>query len=209
MVLLLDAANTIIYKPKFYDKFIEALKHHKINLEKSDLRRIHKIISEVYHFPDRTSEEFYEGFNKELLYSLGIIAKDDMLQDIFKACSYLEWERFEDAEYLTELDCPKAILSNFNSGLSTILNRLFPKAFNVKIISENTGTRKPNFEFFKKAIDTLGVKPSEIIYVGDSIKLDLEPGLNAGMNAWLIDRDNYYPYCSRRISNLKELKNLL
>jgi len=208
MILLLDAANTIIYKPNFYSKFIEVLGNYNLVVENEDLKKIHKITSEYYNFPDRTSKEFYLKFNSELLYGLGIIPSPEMLEDIYKACSYLEWEKFEDTKYLSQINCKKVILSNFNNGLNSILERHFSGMFTSIITSELEGVRKPDPQFFNIAIESVGVKPSEILYVGDSIKLDLEPGINAGMNAWLLDRENYYPYCKRRLSTLKELINL-
>ncbi len=208
MVLLLDAANTIIHKPDFYIKLIEVLNKYNLNVEKGDVKKMHKIVSEYFHFPDRTSKDFYAIFNKELLYGMGIISTPEMLEDIYKACSYLEWKKFDDTKYLTKIECDKFILSNFNKELNTILDRLFSGVFQSTIISEIEGLRKPDPHFFKKAIELLGVEPSEIIYVGDSIKLDLEPGLKAGMNAWLIDREDYYPYCKRRIRTLEDITNI-
>jgi putative hydrolase of the HAD superfamily len=209
MVLLLDAANTIIYKPRFYINFIKVLDQYGITISMQDLQMHHKVISECYHFPDKTSREFYMKFNGEVLYSLGIIPTEQMLQSIFSACSYIEWEKFEDTKYLSSLSCTKSILSNFHGGLNLILDKLFLNEFKVVTISENEKVRKPDKVFFEIAIKNLAVDPAEIIYIGDSIKLDLEPGLNAGMNAWLIDRNNNYPYCKRRLQSLKEIKNLL
>jgi FMN phosphatase YigB (HAD superfamily) len=209
MVLLLDAANTIIYKPAFYTRFAETLVTYGINIKQEDFHRIHKIISESYQFPDRTSREFYNSFNRELLYALGVIPDDKLLHDIFDNCSYLPWERFDDVKYISEIPVKKAVLSNFHGGLHEILNKLFLADFAEIIISESENLRKPDNFFLKKAVDKLGVSPSEILYVGDSVKLDLEPALKIGMNAWLIDRNDYYPSCSRRIKSLREIKNLV
>ncbi|MES2618316.1 MAG: HAD family hydrolase [Bacteroidota bacterium] len=209
MILLLDAANTIIYKPTFYSRFTQVLERHKISIDRRDFQKTHKIISECFNFPDRTNKEFYMNFNRELLYGLGVIGSIELLEEIFSECSYLKWEKFDDTDYITKINCQKSILSNFNNGLDKIINELFNNEFSSLIISEKENVRKPDIAFFERAVSQLGVNPADIIYVGDSIKLDLEPALKVGMNAWLIDRENYYPGCNRRIESLYDLKNII
>ena len=126
------------------DNTIEVLNKYNLNVEKGDVKKMHKIVSEYFHFPDRTSKDFYAIFNKELLYGMGIISTPEMLEDIYKACSYLEWEKFDDTKYLTKIECDKFILSNFNKELNTILDRLFSGVFQSTIISEIEGLRKPD-----------------------------------------------------------------
>jgi putative hydrolase of the HAD superfamily len=209
MILLFDAANTLIHKPTFYDVFIQTLDEFGSKVEPMDFQKNHKLISELITFPDRTSKSFYHEFNKEVLYSLGIIPTEEMLNRLHEACSYLPWEKFDDTSVLQELPFEKAVLSNFHGGLSNILDSLFPNEFSVIYSSENENLRKPDVQFFSNAIKKSGVEPSEIIYIGDSIKLDLEPALEVGMNAWLIDRNNNHPYCKRKINSFSEIKNLI
>jgi FMN phosphatase YigB (HAD superfamily) len=45
--------------------------------------------------------------------------------------------------------------------------------------------------------------------VGDSIKLDIEPALNLGLNAFLIDRENYHPALKNRITSLNDLNKIM
>jgi FMN phosphatase YigB (HAD superfamily) len=209
MVLLFDAAGTLIYKPKFYAAFSEVLDKHGYKIDKNKFKYIHKLLSETFDFPDKTSKEFYSKFNSELLFALGIIPKDILLNDLFNACSYLPWEKYEDTTFLTNLPIKKAVLSNFHEGLNSILNKHFSNEFSEICISENEKLRKPDINFFYRAIEKLSIDPSKIIYVGDSVKLDLEPGLIVGMNSWLIDRNDYYPYCNRRLTSLKEIENII
>lgn len=209
MVLLFDAANTIIHKPTFYLKFAKVLLQYGIDTDQENFHRIHKIISECYDFPDKTSRDFYNVFNREILFGLGIISNQKMLDNLFDACTYLPWERFDDTRYISEIPFKKAVLSNFHGGLDEILNNIFKGEFSEITISEKENLRKPDIDFFKKAIDNLRVHPSEIVYIGDSVKLDLEPALTVGMNAWLIDRNNYYPSCSRRLKSLEELNQII
>ncbi|MFT6746268.1 MAG: FMN phosphatase YigB (HAD superfamily) [Glaciecola sp.] len=209
MILLLDAANTIIHKPSLYSKFNEAIKLHQAEVKESDFIKVHKILSELITFPDRTTKSFYFDFNKRLLEELKIQPSDKMLESVFDACSYLPWEKYEDTNVLSQLKVKKAVLSNFNNNLDSILDTHFPGVFDQINCSEVQGMRKPSIEFYENAIKNLGVKASDILYVGDSIKLDMEPALEVGMRAYLIDRESFFPTFKHRINSLYDLKDLL
>lgn len=209
MVLLFDAANTLIHKPLLYVKAMEVLEDFGINTTSEVLRAKHKIVSELIIFPDRTNKEFYNEFNKEWMYSLGILPEKELLTKLFEACSYLPWEKFEDTSVLKELNIKKAILSNFHGGLEEIVSMHFPDIFSNLVVSETEKTRKPEVKFYERVVDVLGVKPEEIIYIGDSLKLDIEPSITVGMKAYLIDRNNDYPFSSYTISSLTQLKEII
>jgi putative hydrolase of the HAD superfamily len=209
MVLLFDAANTLIHKPLLFIKAKEVLETYGIKSTIEGLREKHKIVSELILFPDRTNTEFYYEFNKAWLYSLGIIPEKDLLNKLFEVCSYLPWEKFEDTNVLMELNIKKAILSNFNSSLEDIVSTHFPGIFSQLVVSEVENIRKPDIKFYKRAIEILEVKPQDIIYIGDSIKLDIEPALTVGMRAFLIDRNNDYPFSSYTINSLTQLREII
>lgn len=209
MVFLFDAANTLIHKPQIFVKTQSVLNDFGIKTDIETLRLKHKNVSEIIIFPDRTSKDFYRQFNSEWLYSLGIVPSEDVLDAIFGACSYLEWESFEDTDVLNELKAPKSVLSNFHGGLDGILDNFFPDTFQELVVSEKEQYRKPDVRFYERAIEQLNVSPHEIIYIGDSVKLDLEPALKTGMRAYLIDRNGDFPYCTHKISSLTELKNII
>lgn len=208
MVLLLDAANTLISKPAFFPKFFSVLQSHGYPVEEKTFRYHHKLLSEAIVFPDKTSRDFYAGFNAEILYSLGIIPTQALLDELFTGCSYLPWEPFADTSALGRWEGPISVLSNFHKGLTDLLEPFFPSVFDSLSISENSQYRKPDPRFYQEAVDRLGVQASDIVYVGDSPKLDLEPALAVGMNAWVIDRDDFYPACQRRILSLHQIFDL-
>lgn len=207
--ILFDVAGTLLYKPSFYQKMGEVLQQFGYGIEEKTIKYHHKILSESIFFPDRTNADFYSRFNREFLYSLGIIPTNEMLETIFKVCSYLPWEPFEDTSVLKEINVPIGIISNFNSTLKEKLQSFFDVAFTDIFVSEELGVAKPSLAFYGKAMEKIGLEPKDIIYVGDSVKLDLEPALAMGMNAFLIDRDNYFPQQKHRISALTDLKKWL
>jgi FMN phosphatase YigB (HAD superfamily) len=55
-------------------------------------------------------------------------------------------------------------------------------------------------------MDESGLQPSEILFVGDSMKLDIHPALQLGVKAVLVDRMNYFPHANvARIQHLNQL----
>jgi HAD superfamily hydrolase (TIGR01549 family) len=204
--ILFDAANTLIYKPDLFRKYQQALELNGYTVNIDDLRRNHKILSEATAFPDRTSEDFYSSFNTEVLLSLGILPNPRLLKAVFDACTYLEWDKYPDTAFLGELDLPIGILSNFNKTLADKITGLFGNVFSDIIISENLGIAKPATGFYKKAIDMIGRPPEEILYIGDSLKLDVIPALSCGMRAWLIDRDGWHRSFNNRLEALSDLQ---
>jgi len=208
-LLLFDAANTLIHKPMLWERMHIALKKNNIEVANAELQKHHKLVSELMFFPDRTSATFYKNFNSELLYSLGIIPTGQLLDDIFNSCTYLNWEAFEDTKALYDIPLPKAIVSNFNSTLAEKISDMFPGLFSQVITSEEAGFAKPSKEFYTHVLDSVIEKPENILYIGDSLKLDVEPALATGMNAYLIDRIDVYPYYKDRITSLHQLHKQL
>lgn len=205
-LLLFDAANTLIHKPDLWSRIIDVLAANNITVDRLELKRKHKILSEIVHFPDRTSSDFYKTFNYELLLSLGIIADNKLLDEVFKACSYLPWKAFDDTNHIKEIKIKKAILSNFNSSLKNNIEGIFGDTlFETIIGSEIEGIGKPEIGFYKRALEILNIEPDRILYVGDSLKLDIIPAQSLGIDAWLIDRDENFKGFKKRISSLTEL----
>ncbi|KUJ63742.1 hypothetical protein AR687_00715 [Flavobacteriaceae bacterium CRH] len=204
--LLLDVAGTILYKPELVTKIHETLSSfgHVIAVDK--LKYNHKVLSEVIKFPDRTNADFYTTFNSELLYSLGIVPNEELLNAIFKSCSYLPWEKFDDTKVLNEIEIPIGIISNFNSSLKDKLNQYFGPIFSDIFVSEEIGIAKPSIEFYKRALEKININPKDILYIGDSFKLDLKPAHELGITSYVIDRDNIYPDNDNIIRSLSELK---
>lgn len=203
--ILFDAANTIIHKPSLWISIQTVLKKYNYILPEEKLRLHHKLLSEVFSFPDRTSKEFYRNFNTELLMSFGIIPSDDILNDLFATCTYLPWERFSDSEWLNNYKQPIGVLSNFNNSLSDILKNLFGNIFSNIIVSESILLRKPDLIFYQHALDVIGLPANQILYVGDSLKLDIIPAKKLDFQVLLIDRLEVYCMSKEVLHNLSDI----
>ncbi|MBA3679582.1 MAG: HAD-IA family hydrolase [Bacteroidetes bacterium] len=204
-----DAANTLIHKPELWKKINEVLTKYGHTVNAAELKKKHKFTSEKIKFPDNTSKDFYNIFNKELLSALGVNSNEEILNDIYNACTYLPWQKFDDVTFLKEIELPIGIISNFNSSLKEKINNIISVPFSEFIISEDVTVAKPDPGIFEFAINKIGLPPEEILFIGDSIFLDIEPAKKIGMKAYLIDRDNVYPTYQDRISSLEELKHLI
>lgn len=204
--ILFDAANTLIYKPQLYINIQGVLSDYGYDVSIKTLQYNHKIVSELYTFPDVTSKEFYSKFNAAFLESLGIVSSKDLLSSIYFSCKNLPWEAYPDTKYLLSSPLPIGVLSNFNSSLTSILSQTLPEIdFRHTFISESLGVAKPNVHFFELALQEISLLPDEVLYVGDSMKLDIIPALKLGMQAKLIDRIGNFKASQYRIATLASL----
>ena len=207
--IFFDVAGTLLGKPTLYSIIQNTLRDFGHEVSLNEIKNKHKLLSEVIHFPDRTDVAFYEKFNSELLYLLGIIPNDELVSSIFKKCTYLPWEAFDDTQILKELPLPMGVISNFNTSLKDKLTQFFGPVFQDVLVSEELGVAKPNIEFYQKALEKIPFDVHEVLYVGDSIKLDLEPASKLGFKVLIIDRDNFYPNSKNKISSLTEITQFI
>ena len=208
--VFLDVANTLLHKPDLLPSIQEAFRQNGLPLSIDDIRSKHKTLSETITFPDTTTKEFYNDFNKELCYSLGIIPDDKLLEGIYDQCSNLGWKAFDDCDFLNQIVIPLGIASNWDISLKDKLIEFLPVKFMWIVGSANSGFKKPEMSFFEEIVNVSGLAADEIIFVGDSLKLDIEPAMNIGMKALLIDRSNSFVMSNaEKISNLGEIEKWL
>ena len=102
------------------------------------------------------------------------------------------------------------VISNWDKSLSEKLKDYVNSEFELIIGSEELGVSKPNPRIFEEAIRLSECQAKDLVYIGDSIKLDMKPALEMGIRAILVDRDNVYPnYQGERINSMRELDTLL
>lgn len=208
--IFFDVANTLLHKPGLYPAIISVLLNHGVTVSYTKLLASHRFLAEVILFPDRTSSSFYRDFNSHLLRSFGVASTDEILEALFSACSYLPWAPFPDTDHLASITLPMGVLSNWDASLREKLPLIANTRFEWILGSAEQCVRKPDPDFFRKIFHATGLEAGEVIYVGDSMKLDIEPALRLGMNAILLDRDELYPSATvTRIKSLGEIAGLL
>jgi putative hydrolase of the HAD superfamily len=96
------------------------------------------------------------------------------------------------------------ILSNWDERLRPLLAKLeLLPAFDDVVISCEAGAAKPDRALFESTARRLGLKPGELLHVGDSQREDLAGAMACGWNALLIDRSR--AAAPGRLSNLAQL----
>jgi FMN phosphatase YigB (HAD superfamily) len=209
-IVFFDVANTLLYKPDLIPNIKESLRLYGHDLSSAEIRQKHQELTELMIFPDATSKEFYQSFNSKLIASLGIESSDELVDAIYSSCMGLSWNRFKDTTIIDKLKVSVGIGSNWDNSLKVKIQQYFETNFMWILVSEEIGVKKPDQVFFEKMIEISGYEPTEIMFVGDSMRLDIIPSLQMGIKAVLIDRTNFYKdYKGLKINSMDQLKNLL
>lgn len=76
---------------------------------------------------------------------------------------------------------PMVLVSNFYGNIATVLKEFrLDGIFDTIIESAVVGVRKPDPRIFTLGVEALGLKPDEVVVVGDSIDKDIIPARQAG-----------------------------
>ena len=90
-------------------------------------------------------------------------------------------------EVLRQLQMQKVLVSNFYGNIATVLceyglNGLFETIVESAVV----GVRKPDPRIFTLGVEALGLQPSEVVVVGDSIDKDIIPAHKVGcQTVWI------------------------
>lgn len=191
--VLVDVAGTLLVKPDVPPTISAALAAHGFNIAADEIAERHVLLSEVSEVPDRTDRAFYERFNADLLRMLGLVATPALVSDIYERCAALPWVPSEGAERLADAGVAVGVVSNWGDGLERLLARHFGFRFTPVVASSEAGVRKPDAGIYRRALDLIDADASHVVYLGDSLRLDVEPAAAAGMRTVLFDRCGVYP----------------
>ena len=102
------------------------------------------------------------------------------------------WELYPEVADVLEQLQPRfqlAVISNFDGRLRFILEHLgISKFFTHIFISSEIGADKPDPEIFRRALKLAGLKPDEVLHVGDDPERDWEAAKAAGLSIFRLDR---------------------
>lgn len=162
--------------------------------------------------PDFT---FRQTLEKKLQLQLEFLHQEDylspLLDDLY---SRTQAETRKSREVLLRLkeQYPMVLVSNFYGNIQTVLREFgLDGVFSQIIESAVVGVRKPDPRIFSLGVEALGLKPDEVVVVGDSIDKDIVPARQAGCHTvwfrgegWTDDPvDESLP--DRIITDLREL----
>ena len=131
--------------------------------------------------PDFT---FRQTLEKKLQLQLEFLHQEDylspLLDDLY---SRTQAETRKSREVLLRLkeQYPMVLVSNFYGNIQTVLDEFgLDGVFSQIIESAVVGVRKPDPRIFSLGVEALGLKPDEVVVVGDSIDKDIVPARQAG-----------------------------
>ena len=139
-------------------------------------------LSGVHDFEDWRNIEDYlkdnEIYSKEMFYNCCTIYEDIKLQSI-QAYPGVE----ETLSTLQDMGLALAIVTDAHTKNATQrLQKLhLLDSFDALLITDIAGAKKPAPEIFYHALNTLELLPEQTIFVGDSLRRDIEPAQKIGM----------------------------
>ena len=109
---------------------------------------------------------------------------------------------------------PLVLVSNFYGNIESVLKDFdILECFKKVIESAKVGVRKPDSAIFELGVKALGLKPEEVLVVGDSIKNDIDPAKKIGCQTLLLEGkgwdDTPLAHDGAAIKELKEVLTFL
>lgn len=148
---------------------------------------------------------------------LGLAPDDVAVTKLYRAFRRGAFNRaFDDArpalDALQTRGMMLGVVSNFTPNLHDVLQTLgLARYFSHVVVSAIVRVEKPARAIFDHAAKLAQRDVRELVFVGDSPHADVDGARNAGWDAILLDRDNWYPdyHIAPRIRRLTELVELM
>jgi HAD superfamily hydrolase (TIGR01509 family) len=116
-----------------------------------------------------------------------------------------------------QLQFKLALITNWDHSpwIPKVLTNIgLKRYFEIVIISDEVGIRKPDHRIFDLALERMNLQPDEVVHIGDA-REDVEGSINAGIQPILIIRDNSSEYdlldhnIQDQVLIIKQLQDLL
>ncbi len=163
---------------------------------------------------DQERLDFYIKYVTKILKGAGIDVSQDVALQIIPRLQKHKWELrvYDDTlptlQKLKEQGLLTGLISNVIQDMDVTFSRLGLQPYlDLKTTSGEVGYDKPNPEIFLAALDKAKLQPEKTIYVGDQYEIDVVGARSVGMQAVLIDRNNYFPEITDcpRITSLDQI----
>lgn len=113
----------------------------------------------------------------------------------------------------------RAMISNFDyaPALHAALDRFgIRQVFETVVVSDEVGWRKPHAIIFQQTLEQMGIRPSEALFIGDQLYVDVYGAINAGMDVvWIETEQQDYEIDARlpeptyKVGSIKGVIDLL
>lgn len=208
--VLFDVGETLITSMGMVETFQVILREKKIEKSLNEIREAHRKASITFlgakldMRPTKSTDfnEVYASWNDEVMKELGL--KDDTLGQYISQRWFdvVGLRAYDDAAIvlnrLSVMGLRIGIVTNgyreeLDTVLKTIDGPMKTTMFDVIVGRDTAGAAKPDPRPFLHAAGSLGLKPDEIIFVGDGFHNDYEGSQGAGMLPILILRGKQPP----------------
>lgn len=205
--LLFDVDETLITKGDISFVIADICMQFGYSIDRDVIRRVHHDMVDTTTFPANTDKAFYQEFNARILQALSIPYDQKLIDVLYAEIKKLPYQPFSDTSILEKLSVSIGIVSNWGNSLPDVLRRCFPSViFSPIVYSDKYNVSKPNPEIFRIALNEISCPRQDIVYIGNSPTLDMEPAKHLGLRTLLLDRDNQYPwYKGEKITSLTEI----
>ena len=195
-----DRDNTLTYKNKeVYDKYytlVEGVSNKKFVMDNKRMFEIfNKIKKRGFNTNTYESEvEFYKEYYREILSEECGYIDEKVANDIFTLMWLNDRVLYDDVietfKEIKKKGLKIGIISDTGLSLENTLVSLGLKEYiDCYVSSKEVGVMKPNPKIYNVALDKLGVRASECIYIDDYDK-EVEGAINLGFKGFRINRDN-------------------
>lgn len=173
-------------------KHIKDFLAQKITFRDQRVRRIR----DIFQNKNMSENESFEYFNKYLGYY-----EDswNLYSDVIDTLEFLKNKNI-DIGILSDGAQKQQELKLQKTGIY--------KYFKFVITAESEEMSKPNPTFFRRGAEMFGVKPKDVIYIGDNIKKDAIGATEAGLLGIWLNREQSDLSFERSFSDLRELKEM-
>jgi putative hydrolase of the HAD superfamily len=215
--VLFDLGGTLVQTAEVPEIFKRILKVFGIEVSYEKIFEAHeanKAELDVAAGQIRCGMEFWTEFNSRLLRRLGV---EDDVEMLAKNITKLWWEnadlRFypdvlEELSWLKTRNIKVGVVTNgLKVDYQEILKRLGATClFDVVVGIDDCKKAKPDKQIFFYALDRLGVKPDEALFVGNELEADCKGATGAGLKAFFIDRDGKSQNYGNKLTTLRDLR---
>lgn len=211
--MIFDLFGTLVSNHRLFGPVCEKMaKDGSADLKEleNEFVRLYRKYFKDYHKAAFQPEKFYYYLLMDEM-----IKKFNLSGDIESYCNYMyssfgKLPAYPDAKILKKLfrEYTIAIITNADTSFvnEAIRNNRIP--YHVLLTSEMARSYKPSCEIFNRALHLMGLERDDVIFVGDSIRVDMMGAAGAGIKGVLIDRSRSYPDYVPRITSLEELQHI-
>jgi putative hydrolase of the HAD superfamily len=203
--IFFDAAGTLFHLPRGVG-YHYALVGAEIGL-KLDSRQLDRAFNSAWNaMPRREAldgprenddkdwwRELVDRVLNEVAPSLNELDRDNFFEIAYEHFAEAGvWELYPEVFEILEKLSPRfqlATVSNFDGRLRMILEHLgISKFFKHVFLSSELGADKPDPEIFRRGLNLIRLKPSEVLHVGDDPERDWQAATAAGLSIFQLDR---------------------